>query len=69
MALLAHEGTGHHASPGPKVCKYGHVRDPGDTYCKECSAIRSAARRKRVDANWKAPVYTELATKPWLVCS
>lgn len=48
-----------------KTCKYGHVRPETDAYCKECSKIRTAARKQRVDANWKAPVYRELATQPW----
>jgi len=50
-----------------KFCKYGHVKVNG--WCKVCSSIRSAARRKRVDETWndKAPVYRELATQPWRV--
>lgn len=48
-----------------KTCKHGHVYGPHDTYCKTCSSLRSAARRTRVDANWNAPIYLELAIKPW----
>jgi len=52
-----------------KTCKYDHVRPDTDAYRKECSRIRTAARKKRVDAAWneKAPVYRELATQPWRV--
>lgn len=50
-----------------KTCKYGHPLPEGKKAGSKCGSARSEAWRKRVEAAWYAPVYRELAMKPWRI--
>lgn len=48
-----------------KTCKYGHPWVEGKKFCSKCGSDRSKAWLKRIDV--KAPVYVDLAVKPWRI--